>query len=583
MLLIQIIICIFAVLMPEAARWPYFTLITILCLCKIYTGDWRTPILLVVSTVLLILHGVFSHPKLESISEISFNIDKACYVSVKLTGVGVLVGENGGYLLARPCNDSSPADISVVAVKSARALGYGSWQERRFFAEGAKWRLDIVTPLPSHFIVSDLSDYSRGEALTRALIFGEKSAISQQDKWLIRHLGIAHLFVVSGLHIGFAWMLSRFISRLIYLFYLAVGRSATPLPQVLLEAPLGILACAIYGYMSGWGEPVIRAFLMVVLWGYWRSQWHRVTLFGLLQTAVLLMLWWQPYRIVNASFWLSVSFILLLVILLPRLGKSYGWYHLCLLLFSLFLTAGWQESQSLVALLTNMVLVPVTGFIWLPSAVAVLLIDNVVLSSHYYHGIGQMFGLLWHLAAWGDSVSLNTTWGEHSKLLLVIFAYGLVLLMPLWRARLGLILLMLALIDEPNSDLMVENRGGDLLVRANGKVVELGSWQALPRRLTPSEYFPNAIIAQRLPDYSAGEWLRSAPKWVLTRHATQYQTQLLAALKIPLYVVQTNETLHFRANTRKGIEVSSSLCPRGLKLFATSACKRVAALESVVN
>jgi competence protein ComEC len=367
------------------------------------------------------------------------------------------------------------------------------------------------------------------------------------------------------------------------LFYLAIGRSVTPLPQVLLEAPLGILACAIYGHMSGWGEPVIRAFLMVVLWGYWRSQWHRVTLFGLLQTAVLLMLWWQPYRIVNASFWLSVSFILLLVILLPRLGKSYGWYHLCLLMFSLFLTAGWQESQSLMALLTNMVLVPVTGFVWLPTAVAVLVIDNDVLSSYYYHGVGQIFNQLWRLAVWGDSVSLNTTWGEHSKLLLVVCAYILALLMPLWRARLGLILLVLALIDGPKTDLIVENLGGDLLVRANGKVVELGSWQALSQRLTPSGYLPNGIIAQRLPDYSAAEWLRSAPKWVLVRQANQRQTELLAALKIPLYVMQNDEKLYFRVNMSKGIEISSSLCPSGLKLFATQACKRVAGLESVVN
>ena len=52
--------------------------------------------------------------------------------------------------------------------------------------------------------------------ISRALLLGQDDLWSERDTWVIRTLGLAHLFVVSGLHTGFMFAIGCLISRSIW-------------------------------------------------------------------------------------------------------------------------------------------------------------------------------------------------------------------------------------------------------------------------------------------------------------------------------------------------------------------------------
>tara|TARA_R110001606_G_scaffold166120_1_gene310598 strand:- start:718 stop:1455 length:738 start_codon:yes stop_codon:yes gene_type:complete len=51
---------------------------------------------------------------------------------------------------------------------------------------------------------------------SKALLLGQDDLWSERDTWVIRTLGLAHLFVVSGLHVGFMFAIGCLISRTVW-------------------------------------------------------------------------------------------------------------------------------------------------------------------------------------------------------------------------------------------------------------------------------------------------------------------------------------------------------------------------------
>ncbi len=169
----------------------------------------------------------------------------------------------------------------------------------------APWRLARLRQDVSDQIRQRVSD-PRSAGVLAALVVGEQSAIERADWMLFRDTGVAHLMSISGLHVTmFAWLAVRLVGA--FWRRMAMWRAAlvlaVPVPWA---AGLGGVALATaYAAFSGWGIPSQRTVLMlalVVLLRLLGRQWPWPVVW---LAAMALVLWLDPFALLQAGFWLS--------------------------------------------------------------------------------------------------------------------------------------------------------------------------------------------------------------------------------------------------------------------------------------
>nr|WP_245879971.1 DNA internalization-related competence protein ComEC/Rec2 [Vibrio gangliei] len=148
-----------------------------------------------------------------------------------------------------------------------------------------------------------------------ALAFGDRSLITDKQWQQLRDSGLAHLMAISGLHIalamGIGWQLGRIIKTIGAIGYpagyYAVGQLMRMLPM-LMSFGLAVM----YSYLAGFSLPTQRALVMGTLWLLtllFRIHW---SIWQILLFSLVLVLAWQPFSILQASFWLSFSAIMVI-------------------------------------------------------------------------------------------------------------------------------------------------------------------------------------------------------------------------------------------------------------------------------
>jgi len=155
----------------------------------------------------------------------------------------------------------------------------------------------------------------RRSALLRTLLLGERSALDDADRQLVSRAGIAHLFSVSGLHLG---LLSTLLYLLLELIYKRSRRLSEWQPPGRVIPLLILPALWAYVQFTGAGYPVQRAFLMLsggILLYLWRRATHPL---ALLQGALLLLLLVQPLSLFSPALQLSAAGLAGILILVPR-------------------------------------------------------------------------------------------------------------------------------------------------------------------------------------------------------------------------------------------------------------------------
>ncbi len=165
-----------------------------------------------------------------------------------------------------------------------------------------------------------------------ALIFADKSLLNEHDKSLIKQLGIAHLFAISGLHIGLLFILSTVILNALFKQLLPeryLGWFRWRLVNI-----VGLLVCVSYGYISGFSLPTERALLMLLTSVLVLSSKQKVSLLDLLLLCLWIILMLDPLSILSSSLWLSfmaMSIILAFMWLLQRpqqtAEQKKSWYQ----------------------------------------------------------------------------------------------------------------------------------------------------------------------------------------------------------------------------------------------------------------
>ncbi|MDY6921687.1 MAG: ComEC/Rec2 family competence protein [Pseudomonadota bacterium] len=202
-----------------------------------------------------------------------------------------------------------------------------------------------------------------------ALLTGDRSLMSGSHWEVFNRTGTTHLVAISGLHIGL-------VAGFVYWFSLPLLRRwqwlTHRVPAAHGGAVLGWLVALGYAAMAGFALPTQRAlimltvFLVLLLLGFARQLWFA------LACAFCLVLVWDPLACLSLGFWLSFAavFVILWVVggQVVAAGRGRRWLQVQLGLWAgLAPILLWLvQSVSLISALTNLVAIPVIGFLVVP-------------------------------------------------------------------------------------------------------------------------------------------------------------------------------------------------------------------------
>lgn len=208
------------------------------------------------------------------------------------------------------------------------------------------------------FLKKHLSKDASGIAL--ALLLGDTTAFNKYKLENYRMAGIAHIFAVSGLHVGLMVGIFTYASKL-----LKIKRKFKPF--------FILIPAFIYCGLCGFRPSALRAFIMASVtiladtFGFKKDNLSSCAIAGI---ALLLI---NPFNLMDYGFKLSfmaVSSIFLLQPLFTRHAKSLKWFgeplslSLSAQIGTLPILTRMSGYTSIIAIFSNLIFVPVTSFIY---------------------------------------------------------------------------------------------------------------------------------------------------------------------------------------------------------------------------
>ena len=148
---------------------------------------------------------------------------------------------------------------------------------------------------------------ARAKALLAALVVGKGSAISRDDWARFQRLGLSHVLIISGLHIGLVFGLVFWLTKCMT-SSVSFGLFSPRIHVFLVSsftAAIAMMAAFGYAMLAGFAIPTQRALLMlgcVVLATQlgWRINPIRILFF-----AVVVVVAWDPFAVLGRSLWMS--------------------------------------------------------------------------------------------------------------------------------------------------------------------------------------------------------------------------------------------------------------------------------------
>ncbi len=294
--------------------------------------------------------------------------------------------------------------------------------------------------------------------LFKALSVGFRGDIPDHQASLLRDTGTAHLLAISGLHIGLVAGLFFLMGG--YIWRLVLYR--TRLNRLECSAMLAMAAALAYAALAGFSIPTVRALVMLVVVLLALLLRKGVNLLNSIACAISVILLFDPLAIGSASFWLSISALLVIAfgqfILANEKGRIKQLLVIQLLFSLLFIPLGILlfNQASPAGFLANIVAIPLLSFVILP----ITLISSL-LSIFDISFAAVLFAWLDYLTGWLlDYLQILLVSGLQAfqhidlPLLLLCLTAGLFLvLLPIgWRARMpALVLFPVALMWQPEA------------------------------------------------------------------------------------------------------------------------------------
>jgi competence protein ComEC len=248
-----------------------------------------------------------------------------------------------------------------------------------------------------------------GVALLTALALGERFRFTEQHWADFRRTGTSHLVAVSGMHVALLGIVVFALVRWAWL------RLPAPLASFDLEAAAAasLLATAYYAALTGFAVPAQRSLVMVAVALAALASRRRFSAAQIVAATLVVVLVFDPFAPLSASFWLSfVAVAILLALAAPRslararasravrgmrvvleFARLQWWIGFALLP----LTAWYFGEVSVVGPFVNLVAIPFFNACLVPLAVLVTLglsVDAAASSlAPVVHGVASLAGM----------------------------------------------------------------------------------------------------------------------------------------------------------------------------------------------
>ncbi|MCU7554289.1 DNA internalization-related competence protein ComEC/Rec2 [Alteromonas sp. ASW11-19] len=318
---------------------------------------------------------------------------------------------------------------------------------------------NLRQPLTNHLLQHAQSD----PRWLRALLLGDRSALTPGDWQMLQETGTAHLFSVSGMHVGVVAVSTVVALRLLLLLALRLRGYRAPVYNSRAFLTCWVLMlCAGYVGVTGAALPAVRAWVLLALFMVLRSACHhwsaRQVAVVMVSSCIVLF----PLQLLAAGMQLSVGAVLAIWLLIwrYRLQSRPAWQSELIMqagltLLLLPLTVMWFGVLSLSTLPVNLIVVPLVMLI-LPVLLVLFIISFLLPACAGWcvnAGITLLHGLIRLLETLHQS--LDWVWymplsGMLSGLLILIFVLAIMPLFPFKRLTLSLLTIPLVLSGLPN-------------------------------------------------------------------------------------------------------------------------------------
>ncbi len=288
----------------------------------------------------------------------------------------------------------SPRQPEIVA-----HAGTQGWQERL-----TALRLRIA----DHLVASMGKEMG---AIAAALMVGDQSRVPEAIADSMRASGIYHILSISGLHMTLATGLIFFTLRLLLVM---IPHAALFWPTKKLAAVGGLLGGAAYLLLAGSPVPAIRSYIMVAcVLGAVLVDRRGISMYSLAWAATIILLI-MPESLLTASFQLTFAATLAIIALYERYGGVLFHAHagvvsrVLLYFFGLVLTSlaatlytsplaiAHFNRMSMYGIATNMLMVPLSSFWIMPSAMLAFITMPLGWDAPFLHLLRM--GLEWMVA-----------------------------------------------------------------------------------------------------------------------------------------------------------------------------------------
>lgn len=287
-----------------------------------------------------------------------------------------------------------------------------------------------------------------------ALITGERGAIAEEDDDAMRNSGLYHLLSISGTHVAMVAGVLFFFTRL---FLAAFPWIALRCPIKKIAAIVALLGSAFYVLLAGADVPAVRSLMTTGLVMLAIMLDRSPLSMRLVAVSALFVLMLAPHSLIGVSFQMSFAAVAALICFFDYIRAWWmAWYSKAgfirksvLYLIGIMLTsliAGTVtgffslyhfQQFAVFGVLSNMLAVPLTGFVIMPAAILALLLMPFGVAGFAIKvmewGVVWMLAIAHWTAGLDDAVIHVSQWPEAT---FALFSAGLVLFL-LWGGWIG--------------------------------------------------------------------------------------------------------------------------------------------------
>ncbi len=258
-------------------------------------------------------------------------------------------------------------------------------------------------------------------SLLRGLLLADRRGIDYETKEQFVNAGVIHVLAVSGLHVGY----------IIIIFALIFGRF-----NLFARAGLTIIGLLFFVLITGGPPSVVRASVMAIVIIFALISGRSTNIFNSLAIAALVILLFDVSEIYSAGFQLSFSAVLSIAIFYPVFKKKinsiihskfwnniflFGAVSLSAQIGTIPFTLLYFGKLSIVALFTNLLVIPAIGFIlcigiatlafsWVPFIASAFAVSNNLITKSLfwivnYSGKLSFSHIVIHQYSWMDVFS----------------------------------------------------------------------------------------------------------------------------------------------------------------------------------